>query len=337
MRRKGENIPEIMKAVFLEKPGGPFIIREVPVPRPSQGEVLIKILAAPVNPSDIAGLKRISDQEVLKSVIPGLEGSGIVIASGDGLLPGILNGKRVTCSSSHNTSGTWAEFMVTKAGMCFPLGKKVSDEQGSMSLVNPLTALGFFEIVEKEKHRALINNAAASSLGRMVELIGKKRGIPVINLVRNRKQAEMLEISGSAYVLDCSDPDFLNRLRESAEKLKATILFDSVCSHLLGKMTEVLPAGSSVVIYGNLSSEESIHFSPRSLIDNDIKISGFYLGNKAKESGLIRNIINLRNVRKLMSTDLIIKLQGRFSLDRAQEAVDTYLSNMSAGKVLLVP
>ncbi len=337
MKAQENTIPKTMKAVFLEKQGGPFITREVPVPQPSKGEVLIKILAAPVNPSDIAGLKRISDPADILSVIPGLEGSGIVVASGQGLLPGLLAGKRVACSSSHHNSGTWSEYLVTKAGMCFPLRKKVSDEQGSMSLVNPLTVLGFFEIVEKENHKALINNAAASSLGRMVELIGKKRGIPVINLVRNRKQAEMLEISGSAYVLDCSDPDFINRLRESAEKLKATILFDSVCSYLLGKMTEVLPRGSSVVIYGNLSGEESIHFNPRSLIDNDIKISGFYLGNKTKESGLIRNIINLRDVSKLMSTDLTIKVQGRFPLDHAQEAVDTYLSNMSAGKVLLVP
>ena len=78
--------------------------------------------------------------------------------------------------------------MVTGAGMCFPLKKKVSDEQGSMSLVNPLTAIEFIEIARRNKHKALINNAAASALGRMVELLGKKHGIPVINIVRSKKK-----------------------------------------------------------------------------------------------------------------------------------------------------
>jgi len=332
-----KSLPDSMKAVFLEKQDGRFIVKDIPVPQPSDGEVLVKILAAPVNPSDIAAVKRITNQEELKSTIPGHEGSGIVVASGKGLLPFIMAGKRVACSSSYHTCGTWSEYMVTKAGMCFPLGEKVTDEQGSMSLVNPLTAIGFFEIVEKEKHKALINNAAASSLGRMVELIGNKKGISVINLVRNKKQAELLSITGSSHVLNSTDPLFINRLKAKVEELDATILFDSVCNPLLQKMAETLPYGSSVVIYGNLSGEENIFFNPRNLIENNIKISGFYLGNKAKENGLIKNIINLRKVTKLMSSDLTIKVQGRFPLEKVEEALETYLSDMSSGKVLLVP
>ena len=78
-----------------------------------------------------------------------------------------------------------------------------------MSLVNPLTALAFFEIAKKYKHKAIINNAAASALGRMLELLGKKRGITVINNVRNQKQAGMLRQLGSRYVLDSSDLSFI--------------------------------------------------------------------------------------------------------------------------------
>jgi NADPH:quinone reductase-like Zn-dependent oxidoreductase len=91
-----------------------------------------------------------------------------------------------------------------------------------------------------------------------------------------------------------------------------------------------------VIIYGNLSGEEQIMINPRSLIDNDIKISGFFLGNRAKENGLFKNVMNLMKVSRLMSSDLKIKIQGRFPLEKAQEAVDTYLGNMSAGKVLLI-
>jgi NADPH:quinone reductase-like Zn-dependent oxidoreductase len=227
--------------------------------------------------------------------------------------------------------------MVTPAAMCFPLSKKVSDEQGSMSLVNPLTALAFFEIVNKGRHRAIINNAAASALGRMVELLGKKHHIQVINIVRNKRQSDLLKGSGSPYVLDSSDQMFLDTLRDLSIELKATILFDSVCDRRLGNIIEALPYGSSVIIYGNLSLAEEIMINPRSLIDNNISISGFYLGSRSKENGMVRNLLNLREVSRLMSTDMKIKIQNSFPLIKAQEAVDKYLGNMTAGKVLLVP
>jgi NADPH:quinone reductase-like Zn-dependent oxidoreductase len=326
--------PATMKAVFPEKKGDQLIVREVNTPDPGPGEVVIKIAATPVNPSDLIRLK---DEYLDPSTyIPGLEASGTVVAAGRGLLPRLWLGKRVACTH-HGIRGTWAEYMVTSATMCFPLNRKVSDEQGSMSLVNPLTALAFFEIAEEENHKAIINNAAASALGRMVELLGEKKVIPVINLVRSAIQVETLRNLGSKYVLNTSDPSFIEKFEQLVNDLNATILFDSVCGPELPKMVEVLPAYSSVIIYGNLTQEEHLLINPHSLIGNNINVAGFFLGNRAQENGLFRNIMNLRKVGKLMSHDLKIKIQGRYPLERAQEAVDTYLKNMSAGKVLLIP
>jgi NADPH:quinone reductase len=328
--------PETMQAVFLGKPGGPLLVKEVKIPDPGPKEVLIKMSAAPVNPSDLARIREAHPAYDPASFIPGLEGSGTVVAAGKGLLPHLWMGKRVACSSEYHTSGTWAEYMVTMAGKCFPLGSKVSDEQGSMSLVNPLTALAFFEIAKHDKHRAIINNAAASALGRMVELLGKKNRIPVINIVRNQTQLATLRQLGSKYVLDSSDPSFLNDLGKMSHDLGATLLLDSVCSRQLEQMCDALPCRSTIIIYGNLSGEEQILFKPQTLILNNINISGFYLGARAKQNSLFRNMMNLREVGSLMSNDLKITIQGRFPLSGAQEAVDTYLANMSAGKVLLI-
>jgi len=328
--------PKAMSAVFLEKPGGRLIVKEVKIPEPGPNEVLIKMSAAPINPSDLAQIRNAGSANDLPTFIPGLEGSGTVVAAGKGILPRLWLGKRVACSNEYRTSGTWADYMVTGAAKCFPLGKKVSDEQGSMSLVNPLTALAFFEIAKQNRHRAIINNAAASALGRMVELLGKKHGIPVINLVRNQKQAELLRKLGSKYILDSSDPSFINDLGTLSRELGATLLFDSVCSRQLELMCDALPVGSSIIIYGNLSGEEQILFKPRTLIANNINISGYYLGARAKENGLFRNMMNLRKVSALMSSDLKITIQGRFPLPHIQEAVESYLADMSAGKVLLV-
>lgn len=326
--------PEKMKAVFLGRQGGPLIVREVNIPKPGPGEVLVKIAAAPINPSDLARVRNMDTD--LESFIPGLEGSGTVVAAGKGLLPRLWLGKRVTCTH-HGIRGTWAEYMVTSAAMCFPLKSKVSFEQGSMSLVNPLTALAFIEIAEEGRHRAIINNAAASALGRMVELLASIKKIPVINLVRSSEHVEMLKQKGSKYVLNTSDPLFIDNLGQLSNELNATLMFDSVCGKELPEMIEVLPPNSSVYIYGNLSGAEHININPRSLIDNNIKVSGFFLGRRAGENGLIKNMKNLRKVGSLMSNDLNIKIQGRFTLDNAQEAVETYLSNMSTGKVLLIP
>ena len=325
-----------MKAVFLEKPEGNLVVREVKIPDPGPNEVLIKMAAAPVNPSDLARIRNAHKEFDLATFIPGLEGSGTVVAAGKGIFPHLWLGKRVACSAEYHTSGTWAEYMVTRAGMCFPLGRKVTDEHGSMSLVNPLTALSFFEIAAQNKHKAIINNAAASALGRMVELLGKKHGIPVINIVRSKEQVDNLRQLGSQHILNSSDPSFIGDLSVLSNALKATILFDSVCSPMLLRMIDALPTGSSVIIYGNLSGEEQIAVNPRSIIDKDIRISGFFLGKRSKENGLFKNMMNLREVGKLMSSDLSIKVQGTFPLSQAQEAVDIYLGNMSGGKVLFL-
>jgi NADPH:quinone reductase len=173
-------------------------------------------------------------------------------------------------------------------------------------------------------------------LGRMVELLGKKHRIPVINIVRKQSQADLLNSTGSKYVLDSSDPGFFENLRELSLKLNATILFDSVCDNHLGNIIEQLPFGSSVVIYGNLSLAQEIKINPRSLIDSNINISGFYLGRRSIENGMFKNLLNLREVSRLMSSDMKIRIGSKFPMSRAQEAVDTYLVNMSAGKVLLV-
>jgi NADPH:quinone reductase len=325
-----------MQAVFLEKQGGPLAVKEVNIPVPGPGEVLVKISAAPVNPSDLARIRNAHSEFDLATFIPGLEGSGRVVAAGEGLLPHLWLGKRVACSSHSPSSGTWAEYMVTSAGMCFPLSRKITDEQGSMSLVNPLTALAFFEIIKKNGAKAIINNAAASALGRMMELLGKKHNIPVINIVRSQKNVEAIKGSGSRFVLNSSDPSFNRSLADLSKELNATILFDSVCSEDLTDMIGVLPQSSTVIIYGNLTGAEQINVNPRLLIDNNIKISGFFLGSRSRENGLVKNMMNLLEVRKLMSHDLKINVQSRFPLNRTQDAVDTYLKNMSAGKVLLV-
>jgi NADPH:quinone reductase-like Zn-dependent oxidoreductase len=330
------NIPEKMVAVHLEEPGGSLTTRIITVPRPEKGEVLVKISAAPINPSDLQRIKSVTGGKALSSFVPGIEGSGTVVAAGKGLLPGLWMGKRVACSSVHPYSGTWADYMVTSASFCFPITKSISDEQGSMLLVNPMTAVAFFDIVRHEKHKAVVNSAAAGALGKMIRILGKKYNIPVINVVRNELQVTNLIESGSEFVLNNSDSDFDDKLRLLSEELGATLALDPISGRYTQQLLEALPYGSTVLIYGNLS-DTGDGTTLRPLLLENKKLHGFYLVNWMKDNGMLRTILNINKVRQLLKNDFSITVQNRFPLDQTQLAIDTYLGNMTAGKVLLVP
>jgi len=114
-------------------------------------------------------------------VILKFEGSGTVVAAGPGLLPRLWLGKRMACAVS-SFGGTWAEYL-THATLCVPLRNNLSLEQGAMLLVNPMTALAFFDIVKRGKHAAITSTAAASALGRMIVRLSQRHRVPVIAVV----------------------------------------------------------------------------------------------------------------------------------------------------------
>jgi len=328
-------IPEKMLAVSLEKQGSSLGIRTVPVPHPKQGEVLVKMAASPVNPSDLARIKSIPEEDLF-SFIPGIEGSGTVVEAGKGLLPRLWTGKRVACSAVSPSSGTWAEYMVTSASYCFPIPKTISDEQGSMLLVNPMTAVAFFDMILHDKHKAIINSAAAGALGGMIRFLGIRYGISVINVVRNDQQAQILKAAGTKYILNNTDSDFPYQLNSLSNELEATLALDPISGSYTQQLLEAIPYGGIVIVYGNLSGDEQ-GTSLRPLVLDNKKLHGFYLENWMKDNGIIKTIRNLIRVRQLLKNDFKISIQNRFPLDKTQLAIDTYLNNMTGGKVLLIP
>jgi NADPH:quinone reductase len=330
------NLPEVMLAVLLREDDGRLSARHVSLPKPKAGEVLIKMTSAPINPSDLARIRSVTEHADRLTFIPGIEGCGIVVGHGSGILPRLWQGKRVACTSFSNKSGTWAEYMVTLASRCVPLPEGISDEQGSMLLVNPMTAVAFFDMAKSGRHRAIVNTAAASSLGRMIEILGKKNRIPVIHIVRNLKQKATLINLGAEHVLISSDKNFSKELHSLSRSLQATLVFDAVGGNLTRQILLAVPSESTMVIYGNLSAEQP-EIDHRSLVSDNKKVIGFYLANSLKKTGPVATIRNIIRVRQLLKNELTIPVQGRFSLEEAQEALDSYLGNMSAGKVLLIP
>lgn len=327
-------IPSTMKVVQQEEAGGKLVVQEVPVPKPQKGEVLVKMAASPINPSDLSFLKGTYVTKPNYPVVPGIEGSGIVVASGGGLIANIRIGKKVTCSSSEGKGGTWAEYMVTSAMRVIPLRSGLNMEQGSMLIVNPMTALAFLNIAKEGKHKAIVNNAAASVLGQMLVRLCNKQNLPLINIVRRQKQVELLKSIGAKYVLNSSDADYEINLQELAHELKATLFLDAVTGDQTQRLIKAAPYGSTILIYSNMTGE-NISVEPRLLIQGSKSIKSFYLGGWAEKRNLFQTLKAARQAQNLASSELVSNIRKRYELSQAQEALEYYSKNMTGGKVLL--
>lgn len=328
-------VPTQMTAAFVNPEDGHLFTRKVEVPRPKKGEVLVKMLAAPINPSDLAKIREITAEEAA-GFIPGTEGCGTVMAAGQGVLPRFFLGKRVACFARYKTSGTWAEYMVTRAGSCFPVSRKVSAEQAAMTFVNPMTALALLDFACKNKHHAIIITAAAGALGKMIASLAEKRHIKVLNIVRNDEGVKKLEKQKSIYILNSAEADFPLKFKEWCEKKNATLMLDAVGGELVNPLLGLLPAGSAIILYGNLSRKK-IEFLPTQLVRENKKIIGFFLGHWIAEQGMMKTIFHLIKVNSLLKKGMETRVQAGFSLDSIQQAVELYEKNMSKGKVLIRP
>lgn len=331
-----KNIPETMQAIRLEEENGRLQVRRLPVPKPGPGDVLVRMAASTINPSDIGFMYSTSGYSDRKlPVTPGIEGSGTVVAAGDGFLPKFLLGKRVACSRHSNGNGTWAEYMVTKASLCVPLQKDISLEQGATLLVNPMTAVVFFEILKQGKHRSFVNTAAASQLGRMLLRAAQKKNIPIINIVRREEQADLLRTLGAEHVLISSDADFDKKLSTLTHRINATLVLDAISGTFTQRLIDASPPNSLILLYANLSASRA-QIMPNALWLYNRRVEGFYLATWTSQHGFLKALSVARQVQKFASTDLQTTFQKRISFTFAQEGLELYQNNMTAGKILLV-
>lgn len=306
------------------------------VPRPRAGEVLIRISASPVNPSDLAFLQGLYGVKKALPVVPGFEASGRVVEAGGGFLARTLVGKRVACAAPTDGDGTWAEFMVTQASLCIPLIKQISDEQGATTIVNPLTAWALMNMAKQAQARSVVQTAAASALGQMIESLGRRFSIPVINIVRRPEQVELLRSKGAEHVLDSSAEDFDRRLPELCKQLEATMGFDAVAGEMAGRVLNAMSGGARLIVYGALSGEGCL-IDPRSLIFEGKQVEGFWLSKWLRSQSIVNMLRTTRRVQKLLANELRTEIRARLPLEEAYKGLRMYAEQMTGGKILFIP
>jgi NADPH:quinone reductase len=329
-------LPTTMQALLLRKYDGHLELTELPVPTPGAGELLLQIAASPVNPSDVMFIVGQYGFRKRLPVVPGFEASGTVVAVGEGLNPAQWLGMRVAAFAGREGHGTWAQYMTTTAVTCIPLMPHVSLEQGAMSLVNPWTAYALLDIARKG-HKAAVHTAAASALGRMMLRLAQQANYPLINIVRRPEQVELLQSLGAEYVLDSSDPDFPFKLSKLCRDLGATIAFDAVAGEMPSQLLHALPRGGEVVLYGALSQAAVGNLNPGDFIFGDKKVSGFWLSVWIAQLSAQEMQNTAVVIQQQLGDTLQTNVRTRPTLAAAPAEIATYTSNMTAGKVLILP
>ncbi|GMM93219.1 zinc-binding dehydrogenase [Qipengyuania sp. MTN3-11] len=222
-------------------------IAETSFPEPTGNQVLVKMEAAPINPSDLAILTGAADFENAdyspgkvvarmpepfnsgqkarhgKRLPAGNEGAGTVVAAGNSDIAKGLMGQRVACVPG----SAYAEYAIADAAMCLPLGDH-SAEDGASSFVNPMTALGFVENARMDGQKAILHTVGASNLGLMLERICQEDGMALVNIVRKDEQVKLLKDAGAQWVVNSSDGDFMEQLRAGIDATGAFYGFDPI-------------------------------------------------------------------------------------------------------------
>jgi NADPH2:quinone reductase len=227
-------------------------LTSVPVPAPAANEVLVRVEAAPINPSDLgllfagadmtkASQRGTRDQPIVMARIPeaalkgmtarfdasmpvGNEGAGVVVEAGSSEAAQALLGKTVAALGG----AMYSQYRCVPAEQCLLLPAGATPAEGASSFVNPLTALGMVETMRSEGHTALVHTAAASNLGQMLNRICLEERIALVNIVRNQAQVDLLRTMGAAHVCDSSSPSFVPDLIEALSATGATIAFDAI-------------------------------------------------------------------------------------------------------------
>lgn len=326
-----------MKAIQFDRFGDPtevLQVREVPPPpEPRRGEVRIRMLASPINPSDLLMIQGRYGKKPPLPATPGFEGIGIVEA-GVGLLARRVLGKRVAVLNTG--SGNWQEQVVIPARQAVPIAAGLTDEQGATFFVNPASALVMTRHVLRVPPGAwLLQTAAGSALGRMVIRLGQLHRFKTINIVRRREQVEELKQLGGDAVICSQDESIQKQVNELTGGTGVRYAIDAVGGATGSEVIQTLGRGGRLLVYGALG-DAPLSIDPRILLPGQKKIEGFWLSEWSRDQGVLTMLLLMRQINQLIRSGILVSdIGSSFSLDEIKQACQQAAQPGRQGKVLL--
>ncbi|MEA3541376.1 MAG: zinc-binding dehydrogenase [Pseudomonadota bacterium] len=347
-------------------------LAEENLPAPTGHDIVVRVEAAPINPSDLAllfgpadlenaeyfdghiiapmpeGARRAMAARVGQAMPVGNEGAGTVVAAGEAADAQALLGKTIACVAG----GMFAQYRTVDARSVIVLPDDATAEQGASAFVNPLTALGFVETMKRDGHNAIVHTAAASNLGQMLLRITKDDGIPLVNIVRSPAQVAMLKDMGAEHVVDSSSEGFAQDLKAALKATGATLAFDAIgggplVGRILHAMEQVASDGQDYNRYGSNSRKQAYIYGALdtgpTILNRNFGFSwsvGGWLLFPFLQSVDAHVVERMRDrVRSELTTTFASHYKARISLEDAltRDAVLTYNARRTGQKYLLLP
>lgn len=336
---------ETYKVVELEKFRGPLQVKEKNFRKLSENEVLIKVICGTIHPADFSFIKGTyaSNKPDLLPLIPGLEGSGIIIEVGSKLDPNLINKRCSIFTDVTNPGqfqGLWGQYHYTKLENLLIYNTQVDYEKICYAFGNPFTSCGFVDTLRKSNANVVGQNGASSAFGKIFIRLCKKLGIKTVNLVRRAEHLEKLKLLGADYVFNTSDPNWEKEFETVAKELNLKNFFECVGGNNTGTVLKLLPAGSTMYHFGNLELKRLGNIDTSDFIFNKKVLKGWWCTKWMK---------SLTEDERKYWKDLIVKefesgsdlfettLSKSFTLDDYDKAFEYYLAHMSEGKLILKP
>ncbi|MGF1578156.1 MAG: zinc-dependent alcohol dehydrogenase family protein [Gemmataceae bacterium] len=312
-----------MKAAVLEQFGEPaevLQIQDVPKPEPGDGEVRVRMLVSPINPSDLMTARGIYGRRPDLPATPGYEGAGIIDAISPGWiarLRGLKPGKKVAVLKG--VGGNWKEYVVLSAKHVVPVGD-MPDDQAATFFVNPATSYVMIkEVLKVRPGEWVLQTAAGSSLCGMVRSLARKNSFRVINVVRRPEQAEQLKQAGHTAIAGTGD-DIAEQVLQLTNGMGVPHAIDAVGGSTAVGAAKSLAEGGRLLLYGTLS-DQPMELSSRVLMAKQSSIEGFWLSEWVQHQSPLRMLRLFRRLRSLIGEGTIYTEVQEFPLDQIQEAV----------------
>jgi trans-2-enoyl-CoA reductase len=306
---------------------------DFPDPVLAEGQALIQVLAAPINPSDVLTLTGEYGTLPPLPAIGGNEGVGKVVAHGPGVSAPPL-GQTVLLPRG---SGTWATHVVGEAKRLMPLPNEADPQQLAMMVVNPPTAsLMLSEFVDLKPGDWVIQNAANSGVGEYLVQLARLRGLKTVNVVRRESAAAAVRSAGGDVVL-VDGPSLDQRVAEATGQASIRLAIDAVGGQATNRLADCVAEGGTLVNYGMMSGEDCV-VSPRSFIFRDVTLRGFWLALWFRRATPPQQVAMLGEIGKLIATgQLKARIQATYDVTQIKQAVAAAAAGERDGKILIVP
>lgn len=348
-------------------------LRDVPVPQPNGDEVLIRVEATPINPSDLAVMLSVADSSAFtplgygaRAQIPehlrrhlaprlgkplplGNEGAGTVVAAGADPAAQALIGRVVAVAGG----GCFTQYRIARARDCLVLPEGIGAEEAASSFVNPMTAMAMVGTMRREGYGGIVHTAAASNLGQMLVKLTLADGVPLVNIVRSQTQALLLRDLGATHVVDSSAPDFMARLTDAIAETQAFLAFDAIGG---GKLAgQILTAMEAAAVrtnpangpYGSTTMKQVYIYGGLDMAPTEISrgfgmkwgVGGWLLTPYLQSAGMEEVVAMRARVAAEIRTIFASSYSNRISLEDAVQpaTIAAYNRRATGEKYLILP